>query len=141
MGLFNHSQKLKINNNSTFTKKIIVPVYYGCIVLLYVGYILNAFEIKIISPHFLYYLRQTLQVFLAIFLIVRFGPWHMTHEITQGDTGIIYASAIFLFINICIETYIDNYHLMPNNDFITKFIQSYLSPAQKHLVGFGTPIS
>jgi len=79
-------------------EKIAKPIYVSLMVILYCFYFFIIFGIFYINIHYLRILIVSIQVFIAIILIIRFNPFRR-HTLQKSDGDIIFASATFLLFN------------------------------------------
>jgi hypothetical protein len=82
------------------TSKIITTIdqFLDRLVPYYV-YILALFHIYAIQPNYLTQLNIAIQVFICVFLVIRFNPFR-THYFKEGDALMIFGSATFLLLNL-----------------------------------------
>lgn len=85
--------------------KIKIPVFKTGVVLLQFSYILTLFGIIYIDPVQINKLHIIVQLFVCIFLILRFHPFR-THELRKYDSQIIFGSAVFLLANLGITQFV-----------------------------------
>jgi len=86
------------------------PVYVGSLFLLHFLYILVLFGIIHYTDTFINNLNILIQLFVCIFLMIKFHPFRK-HELKEFDSNIIFGSALFLLTNLgftqLITTYFD----------------------------------
>jgi hypothetical protein len=85
--------------------KIKLPVYKTGMYLLHISYVFALFGIMYIDPNQINKLNIAVQLFVCIFLILRFHPFR-THELHKYDSQIIFGSALFLLANLGITQYV-----------------------------------
>lgn len=73
------------------------PYYIYLIYLIYIVYIFV--YLGFIQPHYMDTFSKSVQVFVCIFLILRFNPLRK-HVCKSSDSDIIFGSATFLLINL-----------------------------------------
>jgi hypothetical protein len=84
------------------------PVYMGSLFILHLAYILVFLGIIQYTPMFVNNLNILIQVFVCIFLMVKFHPFRK-HELKEFDSTIIFGSAMFLLTNIGFTQLLTNY--------------------------------
>jgi hypothetical protein len=84
------------------------PVYIGSLFILHLAYILVFFGIIQYTPMFVNNLNILIQVFVCIFLMIKFHPFRK-HELKEFDSTIIFGSAMFLLTNIGFTQFLTNY--------------------------------
>jgi len=77
---------------------ISAPVYFWLVGTIYVFYFVSMFGIASINPDYTDYLNNTVQIFIAVILIIRFNPFRKLN-CTTNDRVLIMSSAVFLLIN------------------------------------------
>jgi len=96
---------------SLFTKidnildSITSTVYFYVVILLNISYIFLYIGLNYIDNTYLHYFSTFVQVFVCIFLIIRFNPFR-THSLRKNDASIIFGSAILLLANLGIYQYL-----------------------------------
>lgn len=88
-----------------FLDKIKMPVFKTGTYLLQISYALALFGIVYIDPTQINKLNIALQIFICIFLILRFHPFR-SHELHKYDSQIIFGSALFLLANLGITQFV-----------------------------------
>lgn len=83
------------------------PVYLFLIFVLYFSYFLALFGIYYIKPEFTGFFTFAINVFIGLFLIIRFHPFQK-HELKYFDDKLIFASGLILLSNIGIYSYINS---------------------------------
>jgi len=87
------------NTIDNILDKIANPIYYWLIILLYLIYLAAFFGILYINNTYIHHLDIFIQTFIAVILIIRFNPLRK-HVLRESDNTIIFASAIFLLMNV-----------------------------------------
>jgi hypothetical protein len=96
---------------SFFTKidnildSITSTVYFYVVILLNISYLFLFIGLNYIDNVYLHYFSTFVQVFVCIFLLIRFNPLR-THNLRKNDASIIFGSAILLLANLGIYQYI-----------------------------------
>lgn len=98
------------------------PVYLGMLFTMEFIYVLIFFKIIHYTPTILNFLHYFIQIFIALFLIIKFHPFRK-HEIKEFDSSIIFGSAMFLLANIGLTEFIKNYFENTANNAYTTFLQ------------------
>ena len=78
--------------------KIKKPLYLLLIFLLYFSYFLIFAGLYYVNTKYIQIFSILLQIFICVFLIIRFHPFRK-HELREFDATIIFASAILLLTN------------------------------------------
>jgi hypothetical protein len=99
------------------TKK---PIYLFLIFVIYLSYFLTFFGIYYVDPDLLKYFTLGVNLFVCLFLLIRFHPFQ-THELRYFDDKLIFASGIILLSNLGIDIY-----LKPLHDTTKMFYESIL---------------
>ena len=99
--------------------KIKEPLYKGSIYLIFILYFVAFFGLYSYNQQYLYYLHLVMQIFVCLFLIVRFHPFRK-HYLKPFDANIIFGSATILLTNLGVTTYMENYL---NNIIVNRHIQ------------------
>lgn len=84
------------------------PLYMGSLFILHLAYILVFLGVIQYTPMFVNNLNILIQVFVCIFLMVKFHPFRK-HELKEFDSTIIFGSAMFLLTNIGFTQLLTNY--------------------------------
>jgi hypothetical protein len=84
------------------------PVYMGSLFILHLAYILVFLGIIRYTPMFVNNLNILIQLFVCIFLMIKFHPFRK-HELKEFDSTIIFGSAMFLLTNIGFTQLLTNY--------------------------------
>jgi hypothetical protein len=85
-------------------KLVLVPIYFALVAIMYTGYAAIYLNAPLFSLDTLSFMRLTVEILIAVVLIIRFRPFR-EHFISHGDAGIIFASATFLVANVFLEKY------------------------------------
>jgi len=85
--------------------------FYGNIILLFhlfniVFIIFTYFKINILNDY-VYNVNRMIQYFVCLFLLVKFHPFRK-HVLKEGDSRIIFSSALFLLLNLGIVQYMND---------------------------------
>jgi hypothetical protein len=97
-----------IDKTEHYLEIIKKPVYMGSLFILHLAYILVFLGIIQYTPMFVNNLNILIQVFVCIFLMVKFHPFRK-HELKEFDSTIIFGSAMFLLTNIGFTQLLTNY--------------------------------
>ena len=84
------------------------PFYIFLLVLLHVLYIGTYIGIIRYNVKYVDYLNIGVQLFICLFLIIRFHPFRK-HDLKEFDGDIIFGSAIYLLINLGLTEYVLHY--------------------------------
>lgn len=85
----------------TFEKDFIIYFYFTMIFLYYTSYLLLYFEILDSSKYvYFYQLNIFIQLFIALFLMIRYHPFLKKYQWNPSDGHIIFASGCFIIINL-----------------------------------------
>ena len=84
------------------------PIYMGSLGILHVLYALLFFGIIDYSAMIVERINIFIQVFICLFLIIRFHPFR-SHELKEFDAQIIFGSAAFLLTNLGLAQYFTYY--------------------------------
>lgn len=95
----------KVENILEITKR---PVYLSSIFLLHFAYLLVFVGVIKYTPTIINNISIFIQLFICLFLIVKFHPYRK-HELKEFDSTIIFGSALFLLTNLGITEYLKNY--------------------------------
>jgi len=95
---------------------LLASVYFVLIALLLVGYGVVFLGFGFVSLAHILVLRQVIQGLISIYLLLRFHPFQQPGKqaLQRHDVDIIFASALFLFFNVFVES---------------AFVYAYLPPA------------
>lgn len=89
-------------------ERIKKPVYITGLVIIYTIYVLTYLGLVNYNTSIVDYLNIGIQLFVAIFLIIKFHPYRK-HELREFDAQIIYACAIFLLLNLGLTEYFERF--------------------------------
>lgn len=81
-----------------------VPIYSTTMSIIHITYVLAVFGIVVVNPIHINKLNIFAQLFVCIFLILRFHPFR-SHELRKYDSQIIFGSAMLLLANLGITQY------------------------------------
>jgi len=113
--LYSDDEKTSLNNkSSTFVLSDTITniirqinyvqhakhVFVITITIIHILYFVAFFGFFIIDEKYIHYLNIFIQVFVVLFLIVRFHPYKTIYSITQSDKTIVFGSAILLGTNL-----------------------------------------
>lgn len=88
------------------TKK---PVYLFLIFVIYLSYFLAFFGVYYVNPELLQFFIFVVNVFICLFLLIRFHPFRK-HELRDFDDKLIFASGLILLSNLGVQTYIPQFN-------------------------------
>lgn len=85
--------------------------FYGNIIILFhvlnILYIIFTYlNINVLNPY-VYKFNRMIQFFVCLFLLVKFHPFRK-HVLREGESRIIFSSALFLLLNLGIIDYMNN---------------------------------
>ena len=102
------------------------PFYIISIALIYITYILIFLGVLSTKPSFIVKLSDIIQIFVCVFLIIRFHPFKSHYSFTDFDEKVIFGMAILLLSNLGImrlfEKDIKN-HIPSPRDWVNKKIK------------------
>ena len=79
----------------------VIYFYFGFAIVYYTTYALLMFKwLDASNIHYYYYLNVFMQLFIALFLIVRYHPFKEKYELHKSDRYLIFGSAIFIIVNL-----------------------------------------
>jgi len=85
---------------------IIIIVYVLLITVYYVFLFLIYFKIMSVTNYkYVYDLNNFIQLFIAVFLLIRYHPFKNKYHLNTSDVYLIFASACFLIINLGVVHY------------------------------------
>jgi hypothetical protein len=87
-----------------FLEKTKKPIYLFLIFVIYLSYFLAFFGVYYVNPNMLEFFSFSVNVFVCLFLLIRFHPFQK-HELRPFDDKLIFASGIILLSNIGINAY------------------------------------
>uniref|UniRef100_A0A6C0JM35 Uncharacterized protein n=1 Tax=viral metagenome TaxID=1070528 RepID=A0A6C0JM35_9ZZZZ len=91
---------------------LLVPYYIYSIVLVHVLYVFLFIGILKFAANYLPILNICIQVFVCIFLILRFHPFR-NHHFKEGDAHVIFGSATFLLLNLGFVEMASRFRFLP----------------------------
>lgn len=95
-----------------FHKDFIIYAYFFLIILYYSSYLLLYFKVLDSSKYIYFYqLNHFIQLFIALFLMIRYHPFTNHLEWNPSDGHIIFASGCFIIINLGIVQYFTNWFI------------------------------
>jgi hypothetical protein len=94
-----------LENFETVIEHIKRPVYITTAFSLQLIYVLIFFKVIDYTPTIVHYLNEFIQVFVAVFLIIKFNPFKK-HELKEFDSTIILGSAFMLLSNVGFTAFI-----------------------------------
>jgi hypothetical protein len=80
--------------------------FFGLIIITNALYFTTYFKLMNINQKYIEILNIAIQVFICLFLLIRFNPLR-DHELRQYDAKIIFASAVLLSTNLLGSVYND----------------------------------
>jgi hypothetical protein len=81
-------------------------VFNISIIFIHISYLAVFFGIVYVDERYIRYFSTFIQLFVCLFLIIRFFPLNKTQETTKLDVSIIFYCATFLLMNVVsIEIY------------------------------------
>lgn len=86
--------------------KIIIPFYILCITILHILYFIHYFKIFDINPIYVSYFNIFIEIFICLFLVIKFFPY-TDHTFYKQDSIIIFACAVFLLFHIGFGNFMD----------------------------------
>lgn len=96
----------------TFEKDFIIYFYFALITLYYASYLLLYFQYLDSSNYIYFYqLNNFIQLFIALFLMIRYRPFQSQFKWNPSDGHIIFASGFFIIINLGILNFFTSYFL------------------------------
>lgn len=97
-----------IDKTEHYLEIIKKPVYIGSLFILHLVYVLLFFGIIRYTPAFVNNLNVLIQIFVCMFLMIKFHPFRK-HELKEFDSTIIFGSAMFLLTNLGFTQLFTNY--------------------------------
>ena len=97
-----------IDKIDSFVDIIKKPIYLVMIILINILTIAAYFGILKYNVKYIDYLNMGIQIFICIFLIIRFHPFRK-HHLKEFDANIIFGSAVYLLINLGLTEFVLNY--------------------------------
>lgn len=92
----------------TLFERIKKPIYLLIIGAIYLSYFLVVFGIYAVNPIYIEHLSVFIQVFICLFLIIRFHPFR-SHELRDFDDKLIFGSGLLLISNLGVTSYFQKY--------------------------------
>lgn len=86
--------------------KGVIPFYLLCVIMLHTAYFLNYFQVISIPVEYIDSFNIFIQVFICLFLIIKFFPF-VDHVFYKQDSIIIFGCALFLLFHIGFGKLID----------------------------------
>lgn len=82
----------------------------GFVLFSYASLILYAFGVTLVSPQHMQAVNQYVQVYLAIFLLLRFHPFRYQMHVgfTELDRKVVFSAALFLLSTSILNNYVSN---------------------------------
>jgi hypothetical protein len=75
------------------------PIYIWFVLLPYVVYLVSVFGLIYLNPTYIDLLKSSMQIFIALILLIRFNPLRGHHQLREYDETIIFGSALILLTN------------------------------------------
>lgn len=88
--------------------KISAPFYISMIVTLHILYFVTFIGIIRVNSTYIHYLDVFIQLFICVFLMLRFNPFR-EHKLHKNDSIIIFGSAVFLLSNLGVTRWFYSY--------------------------------
>ena len=96
-----------------------VNIYIWLFVIPYILYFVAFFGIWYINPNYIQVIDALLQIYIALFLMIRFNPF-IKHEFRPYDDRLIFGSAFLLLTNAGVTSLFTKYALAPIQNVIAK---------------------
>lgn len=82
----------------------------GFIIFSYASLVLYALGRPLLSPHTMQLINEYVQVYLVIFLLLRFHPFrhHLRVPFTELDRKVVFSAALFLLSTSILNRYVSN---------------------------------
>jgi hypothetical protein len=95
---------------------VLASVYFILICLLVLGYVVVFFGLGFVSLAQILVLRQVIQGLISVYLLLRFHPFQQAGKMAlqRHDMDIVFASALFLFFNVFVESALVYAYLPPS---------------------------
>lgn len=90
---------IETNFYDNFLDIIKKPIYIVCFTIIHLFYFAVFFKIISSTPEVITYLNIFIQIFISLFLILKFHPFR-NHTLKPFDASIIFGSGIFLLTNL-----------------------------------------
>lgn len=108
-----------LENFETIIEHVKRPIYITSAFMLQLIYVLIFFNIIDYTPTMVHYLNEFIQVFVAVFLIIKFNPFKK-HELKEFDSTIILGSAFMLLSNVGLTAFITKHFQPATNNIESK---------------------
>lgn len=89
-----------------------VTIYIWLFVIPYVLYFIAFFGIWYVNPSYINVISVMMQLYVALFLMIRFNPF-IKHEFRPYDDRLIFASAFLLLTNVGVTSVFTRYVVNP----------------------------
>lgn len=83
--------------------------YLWTIFIIHLTYAVVLVGLVEVEPHYLTTIEYYVKVYVSIFLIWRFNPYHHTNKFTEVDRRIVFSAAIFIVTTSVLKHVIDQY--------------------------------
>jgi hypothetical protein len=98
MVLSSHVNKV-FHKTDTALDKVKVPIYAGAVFIMHLLYLIVFFGLYSVNTKYIEYLKVFVQVFAALFLMLRFNPWREA-KLRANDATIIFGFSLFILSNV-----------------------------------------
>jgi hypothetical protein len=92
----------------TLFENVVSPIYFWLLVLIYAAYISAALGLWYVYPGSLHILTNSMQVFVATVLVLRFNPFRQNKTLRPLDERLIFASGVMLLVNAGLAGFLKN---------------------------------
>ena len=75
-------------------------VYLFLLGIIHLSYFIAFFGIFVVNPEYIHALNVFVQIFVVVFLLLRFHPFRNHYAVKRGDQTIIFGSAFLLGTNL-----------------------------------------
>lgn len=116
-----------IDKTEHYLEIIKKPVYMGSLFILHLVYILLFLGIIRYTPAIINNLNILIQLFVCLFLMIKFHPFRK-HELKEFDSTIIFGSAMFLLTNLGFTQLIKTYFEKTVVDNVKKTKDKMITP-------------
>jgi len=89
-----------------------VNIYIWLFAIPYILYFVAFFGIWYVNPSYIHIISTIMQVYVAVFLMLRFNPF-VKHEFRPYDDRIIFGSAFLLLTNVGVTSFFSKYIVSP----------------------------
>jgi len=96
-----------------------VNIYIWLFAIPYVLYFIAFFGIWYVNPSYIQIISVIMQLYISIFLMIRFNPF-IKHEFRQYDDRLIFASAFLLLTNVGVTSFFMEYVVNPISNVVRK---------------------